>query len=313
MPERHGIVCLANDVVYDFLVALAQSVARHSELPLAIIPFDDRTARTRRFARRQGIEVLDDPLLPDLDALGARVWPGRVVAPHAFRKFAAFWGAFDRFLFLDADIVVLRDPAWLLEAQAESDPDALWCFDTGEGQAYRPGPLRDEMVASGFPGISTGLFIARRGLVTLEQVRQTIEPAVGHRDQFLEIAEQPFLNFLLQRERIRVAKVGDLFDDVAGTTWAGARFAQRDGRVVVDEPEWPDHGRAPAAVHWSGMAPGPLMRHRRLFVDYRSGHATRLARARVNARLLGLPVRRLPRKARSALNVLRGRPLGAWR
>jgi hypothetical protein len=137
--------------------------------------------------------------------------------------------------------------------------------------------------------------------------------ALPVKEQFLELAEQPFLNFLIETQGIPVAKVGDLFADVAGTTWAGARLSQREDRWVVNEPSWPDHGRPLAALHWSGTMPSPLMPHRRLFVDYRSGPGGQFARLTVNVRLAALAAAALRHKARSALDVLRGRQLGAWR
>src|SRR4051794_4421152 len=214
MTEAPGIICLANDPVYDFLVALAESVRRHSDLPLAVIPFDERMSKVRSLERRGLVEILDHPWFPELDRLGARLWPGRAKAPHAFRKIAAFDSRFDHFLFLDADIVLLRDPLRFIESHARDDPDGLWCFDTGEGQAYRPGPMRERMVAAGFPGVSTGSFIARRGLITLDQALETARSAEPVREEFLELAEQPFLNFMFETLRIPVTKVGDRFADV---------------------------------------------------------------------------------------------------
>jgi hypothetical protein len=312
VPTR-GLVCLANDHVYDFLVALAESVRRHSDLPLAIVPFDDELRRTRRLADRLGLEIVETPDYAELDALGARFWPDRTRAPHTFRKLAAFWRTYDELFFVDADVVLLRDPAPLFAAHAERAPDAVWAFDTGEGMAYPPGPRREEMLRAGFPGISTGLLIARRGVITLEQVHRAAERALPLRDQFLDVAEQPFLNFLLETEGIPVAKAGDVLDDVAGTTWAQAHLARRDGTWVIDEPSWPDHGRAPAALHWSGSTPSPLMPNRSLFVDYRSGGGGLLRRAATTVRLAALAAARFPGRARSLLNVVRGRPLGAWR
>jgi hypothetical protein len=314
MPEAEAIICLANDRVYDFVAALAESVRRHSDLPLVIIPFDDRMSRIEALARRRGLDLLDDPVLTRLDGLGARIWPGRNSAPHAFRKLAAFWVGIETFLLVDADVILLSDPRRFLDAHRKTEPDAVWCFDTGEGQAYRPGPLRDQMVRRGFPGVNTGLLIAHTGLIAFEQVESAIDEAVPVREQFLELAEQPFLNFLLEREHIPVSKVGDLFADVAGTTWAGANLELRGDTWIVDEPAWPDHGRAPAAIHWSGGSPSLFMRHRHVFVEYSAPSDSALARAQINLRLAALATVRLPGRARSLLsNLLRGRALGAWR
>ena len=310
--SRYGVVTLGNDRVYDFLVALTHSVRRHSSLPLALIPFDDDMKRTAAFARRHGVTIVDNPLLPEIEALGQRIWPGREAAPRSFRKLAAFSGQFEDFLFVDADVVVLRDPAPLLRSHADTARDAMWCFDTNEGAAYKPGPLRDEMVRAGFPGVSAGLFVARRGLLTIDHLRTAVAELEPHREQLQDFADQPVVNYMLQRERIPVGTVADVMPGTAGTTWAKATLRRSDDRWLLDEPGWPWHGGELAALHWAGMSPSPFMPNRRIFLDYRT-RGGRLARAAHVARLGLLALGRLPRRARSIVNVVRGRPLGAWR
>ena len=153
-----GIFTLANDVVIDSTLALFESLKTFApDLPLRIIPYDTQQQRLAFLAHRFGHSYFESPLLDSLHRLGKSFYPLQEFAARGFRKLAAFEGPFDRFLFLDSDVVALSPLAPLLQAIESSQADLVH-FDTDLDQVYRPGPLRDRMVARGARGFNAGLF-----------------------------------------------------------------------------------------------------------------------------------------------------------
>lgn len=159
-----GAYCLCNDVVLDWALALFESLRTYEpELELRLIPYDERMDEIARVAARFGYSVLESPEIAALDALGRRFYPEEEFAARGFRKLAAFQGPFDRFFSFDSDVVVLG-PLGPLGRAIESAGADLAHFDTDLDQVYRPGPLRDELVAGrDARGFNAGLFAARRG------------------------------------------------------------------------------------------------------------------------------------------------------
>ena len=63
---NEGIYILANDVVFDQLVALINSIRVNTKkmYPICIIPYDSRLDRTRQYAERcNEVSLLDDAVL----------------------------------------------------------------------------------------------------------------------------------------------------------------------------------------------------------------------------------------------------------
>jgi len=53
-------------------------------------------------AARYGYAALaTDATVGEMDALDARYWPGETRRPHTVCKLCAFWGPYERFIFLD--------------------------------------------------------------------------------------------------------------------------------------------------------------------------------------------------------------------
>lgn len=119
-----GIYTLANDVVYDQLVALLNSIEANvnPDIPVCVIPYDERIDRVKQ-------ELHSRPnvtLFENWDSIGRweefahQVWAAhprtsqtRLSRPkwyqgHLQRKFAAFDGLFDKFVFYDADSLAMK-------------------------------------------------------------------------------------------------------------------------------------------------------------------------------------------------------------
>jgi hypothetical protein len=119
-----GIYTLANDVVYDQLIALVNSIEVNvsPEIPICIIPYDDRFDRvSQEISLRPNLTLFDDcESLQRWDNFADKIWTAhsrnnepKTLRPRWYkgklqRKFASFDGAFDRFVFYDADSLAMK-------------------------------------------------------------------------------------------------------------------------------------------------------------------------------------------------------------
>lgn len=124
MAESFGIYTLANDAIYDQLVALLNSIEANvgADVPVCVIPFDHRLSRVREeISTRPHVRLLDNPASIERWETFAQTF----VAAHPManqtkrshprwyggklhRKFVAFDGPFERFVFFDGDSLAMK-------------------------------------------------------------------------------------------------------------------------------------------------------------------------------------------------------------
>ena len=139
----NGIYTLANDKVYDQLVAFLNSIEANAEenTPVCIIPYDDNMDRVRaEVERRPNVTIFDDQKsinrwdqftqkIWDLHPSAKRYWHINKLTKHPDdyhrltmrRKFCAFDGPFDKFIFFDADVLVFNRLNYIFERLDQSD------------------------------------------------------------------------------------------------------------------------------------------------------------------------------------------------
>jgi hypothetical protein len=119
-----GIYTLANDAVFDQLVAFLNSVEAnvHSDIPVCIIPYDDRLTQVKQeLATRANVTLFEDQVsIQRWENFAQEVWAahpqGRQrssaalvkVRRHAQRRYAAFDGPFEKFVVFDADCLAMK-------------------------------------------------------------------------------------------------------------------------------------------------------------------------------------------------------------
>ena len=121
--SSRGIYTLANDTIYDQLVALLNSIEKNisPEIPVFVIPYDDRLDLvTKEISSRSNVNLFDDDeALAKWDNFFNEVWPchskakERLDRPHWYkgfvhRKFASFDGPLDKFVFFDGDSLAMK-------------------------------------------------------------------------------------------------------------------------------------------------------------------------------------------------------------
>ena len=181
-----GIYTLANDVVYDQLVALLNSIEKNvgEKLPIYIIPFDDRlTGVKREVANRSNVELFDDPKAIDRwENFAQAVWDAHPDAQKKHlsrppwgkghhRKFIAFEGPLAQFVYYDADSLAMKPLDALFEQLDAHDfvyddwehrkPDATAALNIStitDTQVYSIDQIRRQLHCSSFFGSKSGIF-----------------------------------------------------------------------------------------------------------------------------------------------------------
>lgn len=119
-----GIYTLANDAVYDQLVGLLNSIEANvsPDIPVCVIPYDTQLNRVQEeLDARANVTLFDNwDSIQRWEAFAHQVWaahpragqkyvkPPRWYGGHLQRKFAAFDGDFDKFVFYDADSLAMK-------------------------------------------------------------------------------------------------------------------------------------------------------------------------------------------------------------
>ncbi|MFS0516221.1 Npun_R2821/Npun_R2822 family protein [Nostoc sp. UIC 10607] len=213
----NGICTLGNDYVFDQLVALLNSidVILGPETPVCIYPFDDQTQRIAdEIAKRPNVFLYDDQESINrwdqfmLSAAPERLNRSKFRLYGAHRRFCAFDGPFDKFIYLDADTLVMNSLATVFEKLDSYDfvvydfqfkdvskiynvksPKLLELFDQKR--------IDSEIFCSGFYGAKRGIFNSEQRDLLISHLQN------GEAEILYEGAgEQPLINYMVMRSNL---------------------------------------------------------------------------------------------------------------
>jgi hypothetical protein len=268
---RAGIYVLANDKVAEFLHSSLQSIRHYNAaIPIWIIPFDERLDRTRELATRFSAQIVEHPSLPHLDQLGNQFWDNSAYANHMFRKFVAFWGPLETFLYFDVDIAALSDLASMFQVFDRANCDFL-SFDNDMNRVYNPGAFREKMIKEyNSEGFNAGHFMARRGLFDFDQIRQMAVAGKPERDGFEDKIDQSFWNYIIDVSRVSHRRLPKVDPAYADKQWGDQTpILEMDGAYRLGVPGHGDYGKLVPFIHWSGHQQYDPFPNRNIFYRFR--------------------------------------------
>jgi len=225
-----GIYTLANDVVYDQLVALLNSIEVNAgcSLSVCVIPYDDRLERVRaEIAARPNVTLLEDPaLLGRWEDFSGQVWATHPTALKKWhsqeiagvyrlgmhRRFCAFdpEAPFDRFIYLDADTLVMNSLQPLFSALDQYD---FVVYDFQYKSPRHVYNLQSSRLQEIFPEsrigseiFCAGMYASKRGLFDQQQRDWLISQLQADEAEILCMSapDQSVLNYMVMRSQIPV-------------------------------------------------------------------------------------------------------------
>lgn len=276
--HSRGVYFSANDVVYDWAVAFLNSFRTFNpDLRLLLIPFNDDCKRLLKLQDIYRFEIYTDPAFEQLEAIGRAFELGHTpTGPYWFRRYAAFWGPCDRFVYLDARQVILADLHPLIHALDNDDFDLLH-FDCAVDQVYESGELRRSLLRQGkAKGFNSGRWAARKGLFSLEDFKQLSEQALCLRQQLNpRNTDQAFINYCCDVKPIRYAHAAEVIGGICHTSWA-----RQTGHVYTENEHyylWDygglDHKKRFMLMHWAGYPLQSALPNRAMLYKFRYQNA----------------------------------------
>ncbi len=247
--KKYGIATIANDKVFDWLLAFLESYSKsNSDLPLYIIPYDDNIAKTRQAARAYGVTVADVDSV-ELDALARRLYPFNPKHRRRLRKFLSLALPLDEVAYLDVDIVLFRNLRELfgrLETGATEFIVACRCFDYVYNDKASAYPfLKDAML------FNDGFFLTSKKYLSL----QTFYDVISEDEKLFHTVRQrgglyaqPLTNFVVHRRGIAMGTMHGLVPGISAETYHLAKVVD----FAADGPR-DEAGNRILFCHWAGV------------------------------------------------------------
>ncbi|MEA5597337.1 Npun_R2821/Npun_R2822 family protein [Rivularia sp. UHCC 0363] len=270
----NGICTLANDQVYDQLIALLNSIeSRYGpSMPVCIYPYDRQTQRiAAAIQQRPQVQLYDDAdSIARWDQFARQVWDLHPTArqrwgipPNDYhrvgthRRFCAFDGPFERFLYMDADTLLLdavdvvfaelNQHDWVVYDFQHKDLSHVYEIDLtnlAQPQVFGLARLQTEIFCSGFYAAKRGLFDAqaRAHLLTCLQA--------GEAELLYPMApDQTVLNYMVMRSELTSLNLALSLpaSERTGNSVTSPHFEQRDHLLY-------DRGKRLMYLHYIGLS-----------------------------------------------------------
>lgn len=304
MPSMNGICTLANDRVYDQLIALLNSIESlyGQEMPVCIYPYDQQTERIAEAIRqRPQVQLYADAgSIARWDQFVRQVWDAHPTARQCWgnpdptyyhrvgthRRFCAFDGPFDQFLYMDADTLLLdsvdtiftelENHDWVVYDFQHRDPSHVYAIDSAKlHQVFEPTRIATEIFCSGFYAAKRGLFdaTARAELLAILQANEAeiLYPMAP---------DQTILNYMVMKSGLASLNLALSLPESqrTGNSVTSLHFEQRDHQLY-------DQGKRLTYLHYIGLSSKLFTRlcagenldfpYRDIFLHYRYQHQPR--------------------------------------
>ncbi|MBE9031512.1 sugar transferase [filamentous cyanobacterium LEGE 11480] len=301
-PIPYGICTLGNDHVYDQIIALLNSIEAMMgpDFPVCIYPYDDRTERlAAAIVDRPNVQIYADTASMDYwDKQAQRIWDVHPTAALSWqklttakyhrmgthRRFCAFDGPFERFIYMDADTLLLNDVQPIFDLLDEYDwyvydfqhHDITHIYDHNQPQlqqVFTWEQLSQDIFCSGFYGAKRDTFSPEK-LDELWQLLKDGEAAI----LYAMAPDQTILNYWVMRSGLKIYNPAIQLpaDQTTGCCVTSNHFEVRDHVAF-------DRGNQLTYLHYIGL-PSSLFKeicagenwicaYRELFLHYRFLHA----------------------------------------
>ncbi len=285
----NGLCTLANDTVCDQLIALLNSIEiiLGSNIPVCIYPFDDQIQQIKaEIVNRPNVFIYEDSAsIQRWDEFMAAAAPERLNRKKfrlygAHRRFCAFDGPFDKFIYLDADTLVMNSLEPIFHKLESSDlvvydfqfrdPTKVYNIDSPKLlEVFEQNRIDSEIFCSGFYGSKQGLFEqnTREWLVAQLQSGEAEILYAG-------AGEQPLLNYMVMKTGMNSYNFSYSLpdDEKTGCSVTSSHFQTQDNILY-------DKGNRLTYIHYIGVQPDLIRRvcaganiefpYRDLFLHYR--------------------------------------------
>ncbi|MEA5618836.1 hypothetical protein VB711_13450 [Cronbergia sp. UHCC 0137] len=296
-----GICTLANDRVFDQVVALLNSIEAiyGQEMPVCIYPYDDNIAEiTAEVARRPHVTIYDNrDSIQQWDQFVRDIWDAHPTAKKHWqtvgdneyhrvgthRRYSAFDAPFDRFVYMDADILLmdsldhiftqLNNHDWVVYDYQYKDLSHVYDVASPKlKKIFTPQQLEREIFCSGFYGSKKDIFSVEQRKVLLKKLQE------GEGEVLYDMApDQTILNYMVMRSQLSSYNFAHHLakDERTGCCVTSLNFEVKDSVLY-------DRGNKLTYIHYIGLSSKLFTKvcagenivfpYRDLFLEYRYLH-----------------------------------------
>jgi hypothetical protein len=297
----NGICTLANDYVYDQLIALLNSIEAiyGQRMPVCIYPYDENTAKiAAELAHRPHVKLYDhQDSIQKWDKFVKDIWDKHPTAQKHWqtigankyhrvgthRRYCAFDAPFDRFVYMDADILLmspldhiftqLNHNNWVVYDFQFKDLSHVYSISSTKlKELFTAERLQTEIFCSGFYGSEKDIFSEQQREILLNYLHQ------GEAEVLYDMApDQTILNYMVMRLGILSYNFAYTLpaNESTGCSVTSLHFENRD-QILYDK------GNRLTYLHYIGLASKLFSRvcagenidfpYRDIFLHYRYLH-----------------------------------------
>lgn len=268
-----GIVTLANDVVYDQLVALLNSIEVNvgKDFPVLVIPYDNRLDKVRQeLSNRKSVQLLDNlSILGKWEQFASDIWDCNLSVKEDWknkgiegvyrlgmhRRFCAFdeHSPFDKFIYCDGDVLVLQSLEYVFKQLHKfqfvvydfqyKDLSHVYINNDKLAQVFSQERTDKEIFCAGFYGSKKGLFPTEKRQELLDQLKSGEAEIL-----YPNAPDQTILNYMVMRSGLSYYNFALNLppDQKTGNSVTSPHFEERDHLVY-------DKGRLLTYLHYIGV------------------------------------------------------------
>ena len=276
----NGIYILANDVVYHQLVALLNSIEVNAggDFPVCIIPYNDNLTQVKQeVLKRQNVTIFENKTMSEnwdnfiinlwqyYPAEVTKIWQNKGYKIdeqnlHKYRqgtyhRYYGFDGIFDRFIYLDADTLLLNSLEMFFKQLDQHD---FIVYDFQHKDLSHVYNIYSDKLTEVFSQDSldkkifcSGLFATKKGIFNKEQRDWLISQLQQGEAEilYLPAPDQTLLNYMVMKTGISNYNFALNLpsEQVTGCSVSSTHFIEKDHLVY-------DHGKQLTYLHYIGLS-----------------------------------------------------------
>ncbi len=279
MSQHPHVVFLANDAVFKQGLAFLESLRVHNPtLKLSMIPFADDIHNFERLQEIYEFDILRFDVTR-WDDLAREFFPGASQKyRNRLRKLSIFDVQSPATIYLDLDMIVLRDLNFLVKPITSGEADFICTATSNDPWVYNPS-YKDHPVLQQARRFSDGFFTFNSAKISADIAYTTV---VNNKGLYLSVRAdqvycQPITNFIVDMLGLKIREVFRLFPNISPQVWYAGQQLQWTGDHVAS-----NDGKEVLFIHWAGpLDMSTDFRFRELFEIY-------LERARIRAAAAGI-------------------------
>jgi Mannosyltransferase putative len=280
MTNIEGIYILANDVVYDQLVALLNSIKVNAgaDYPVCIIPYDDNLNQVKEeVLKRENVTIFENKNIAETwDNFVFNVWRHYPLKAtqiwqnkgykideqylHKYRqgtyhRYYGFDGIFDKFIYLDADTLVLNSLEMFFQQLNKHD---FIVYDFQHKDLAHVYNIYSEKLTAVFSQDSldkkifcSGLFATKKNILNEDKRNWLISQIQQEEGEILYLpsVDQSLLNYMVMKTGISIYNFALNLpsEQVTGCSVTSPHFIEKDHLVY-------DQGKRLTYLHYIGLS-----------------------------------------------------------